>query len=517
MINERGMIMLKKAISVLSIVMVICMCLMTPFTVNAKNIEITKTGATSGTTGDCTWSLDGTVLTISGNGKMADYQDSNSVPWDTESITSVIIKDGVHNVGNYAFCYGREITSVTLGESIEAIGKSAFYNCGNLPSITIPKSVTTIEYAAFGNCYDLKNVIIPDSVISIGSDAFRWCMSLEKVTIGNHVSSIGTQAFAYCSSLSTINIPDSTTTIGSASFYGCSSLSSIELPDSVISIGTTCFAQCDNLTSLRIPDSLSIIGRDFCSSCKSLESIIIPNSVTEINESAFNGCTLLKIYAYDDSYARTYAVQNSIPFVSLGAKSPATKKTGNNIYFDAASAGWINCGYVGFYICTDSGYQFSMWGSRNTYGDYIGNGVWKYDLDSHGITLDSSSRYTVIFYSDYGRTNELALDISCYGDTAYCDGTKSPNPADSSQLLLSPFWEHHKLYINILGDVDFDGEATILDATVIQRCLAEIPVVSYNEANADTDGDGSVTILDATSIQRYLAELPTNDNIGKAI
>ena len=29
--------------------------------------------ATSGITGDCTWALDGTVLTISGNGKMEDY------------------------------------------------------------------------------------------------------------------------------------------------------------------------------------------------------------------------------------------------------------------------------------------------------------------------------------------------------------------------------------------------------------------------------------------------------------
>ena len=27
----------------------------------------------SGTTGDCTWTLDGTVLTISGNGAMANY------------------------------------------------------------------------------------------------------------------------------------------------------------------------------------------------------------------------------------------------------------------------------------------------------------------------------------------------------------------------------------------------------------------------------------------------------------
>ena len=31
---------------------------------------ITASAATSGTTGDCTWTLDGTVLTISGNGAM---------------------------------------------------------------------------------------------------------------------------------------------------------------------------------------------------------------------------------------------------------------------------------------------------------------------------------------------------------------------------------------------------------------------------------------------------------------
>jgi len=34
-------------------------------------------------------------------------------------------------------------------------------------------------------------------------------------------------------------------------------------------------------------------------------------------------------------------------------------------------------------------------------------------------------------------------------------------------------------------------------------------------AGADADGDGSVTVLDATAIQRYLANLPANENIGK--
>ena len=67
----------------------------------------------------------------------------------------------------------------------------------------------------------------------------------------------------------------------------------------------------------------------------------------------------------------------------------------------------------------------------------------------------------------------------------------------------------------ILGDVDGDGEVTILDATFIQRYLASLYVESFNNDAADTDGDGEITILDATFIQRWLAGLPSNDAIGK--
>ena len=69
----------------------------------------------------------------------------------------------------------------------------------------------------------------------------------------------------------------------------------------------------------------------------------------------------------------------------------------------------------------------------------------------------------------------------------------------------------------LLGDVDGDGEVTILDATTIQRHLAELSTLNFVEEAADADGDGEVSILDATAIQRWLAELPTNENIGKPI
>ena len=49
--------------------------------------------------------------------------------------------------------------------------------------------------------------------------------------------------------------------------------------------------------------------------CTSLTSINIPNSVTSISPSAFYGCTNLKIYCEQGSYADTYAKSNNIPVV----------------------------------------------------------------------------------------------------------------------------------------------------------------------------------------------------------
>ena len=70
---------------------------------------------------------------------------------------------------------------------------------------------------------------------------------------------------------------------------------------------------------------------------------------------------------------------------------------------------------------------------------------------------------------------------------------------------------------HLLGDADSDGSVTILDATRIQRRIAELTVSSFSKKASDADQDGEVTILDATAIQRHLAGLPTNKNIGTLI
>ena len=58
------------------------------------------------------------------------------------------------------------------------------------------------------------------------------------------------------------------------------------------------------------------------------------------------------------------------------------------------------------------------------------------------------------------------------------------------------------------GDADGDNDVTILDATKVQRGVAELDNRNKIVATgADADGDGEMTILDATRIQRYKAEL----------
>ena len=69
----------------------------------------------------------------------------------------------------------------------------------------------------------------------------------------------------------------------------------------------------------------------------------------------------------------------------------------------------------------------------------------------------------------------------------------------------------------ILGDADCDGEVTILDVTVIQRCLVDFPIQRFDEETADCDGDEIVSIIDATWIQRHLASVTVPYSISEAI
>lgn len=141
----------------------------------------TASAATSGTTGSCRWSLNGTVLTISGNGAMGNYNSYSSLsPWG-RSITSVTIKNGVTTIGDCAFYCCESLTSITIPDSVTSIGKNAFDGCSSLISVTIGDSVTSIGMCAFRNCSYLISVTISDSVTTISDYAFNCCNRLKTI------------------------------------------------------------------------------------------------------------------------------------------------------------------------------------------------------------------------------------------------------------------------------------------------------------------------------------------------
>ena len=140
-------------------------------------------GGTCGADGDnLTWDLTDGVLTISGTGAMADYEWGG--PWyaNRESITSLIIGDGVTSIGDCAFGDCSVLATIELPNSLESIGVYAFAKCSGLTSVTIPNSVTSIEDYAFYYCTALASVTLGEGVEYIWSCAFSGCKGMTSIT-----------------------------------------------------------------------------------------------------------------------------------------------------------------------------------------------------------------------------------------------------------------------------------------------------------------------------------------------
>ena len=318
---------MKKFLSlILAVCLVIAMVPMGAFSVTASAETAT------GTTGDCTWTLDGTVLTISGNGEMGDYE---GTPWGTD-ITEAIIENGVTRIGGCAFRGCSNLTSVTIPNSVLNIYTSAFEYCSSLTTITIPNSVTYIGQYVFDGCASLTDINVDkenEYFSSIDGVLFNKYLEIiikypegktaSTYSIPDGVTSIDGNAFYKCSNLIGVTIPNSITYIGRNAFSGCTGLTSMTLPNSVTRIDEYAFEDCNSLTNISvdaenenytskegvlfdknlktiikypaqktgstysIPDSVKIICNEVFYNCENLTNITIPNGVINIGSDAF--------------------------------------------------------------------------------------------------------------------------------------------------------------------------------------------------------------------------------------
>lgn len=106
------------------------------------------------------------TLTISGTGKMYDYE--KYAHWEDyyEEIFRVEIESGVTNIGAFAFSNLYNFT-VSIPDSVTSIEDGAFYYAG-ISEITLPKSLEFIGADAFSGS-NIESITIPESVEVIGN------------------------------------------------------------------------------------------------------------------------------------------------------------------------------------------------------------------------------------------------------------------------------------------------------------------------------------------------------------
>jgi len=116
-------------------------------------------------------------------------------------VTSVVIPDTVTYINNFTKDY-LDLKEITLPKNLKIIDKSAFRGSG-VTSIVIPEGVTDIGDYAFASCVYLTSLTLPKSLERIGTYAFEDCASLTDVIIpsGRRIT-YDKNVFASCISLS---------------------------------------------------------------------------------------------------------------------------------------------------------------------------------------------------------------------------------------------------------------------------------------------------------------------------
>lgn len=234
----------------------------------------------------------------------------------------------------------------------------------------------------------------------------------------------------------------------------------------VTAVDEFAFYENETVKALSFYDATQLrsIGRYAFSDCTSLEYVDITSTVQEMGDSVFEGCTSLKAAHYIDGSLTCVPAQTFYGCTALSA-----------VIFDN---GVTSIGDFAFAGCTS--------------------------LDS--ITLPD----TVISISDSAFNGCDGLTVRCYG------GSYAMQYAVDHGMDYELIGDAGDEVTFILGDADGNGDVTILDATQIQRVLAELTVGDPDgvRLRGDCDGEG-LNILDATKIQRWLAELGAAEPIGQ--
>ncbi len=235
---------------------------------------------------------------------------------NNESVTDLVIPEGVTHIVERAFVSCEVIKSVSFPSTMKKIGTYAFHRSGieeysfadgvgkveyghsvfagtplknaNLGSETtkismymfensriqsadIPATVTEIAYSAFGDCEDLSEISAPETLISIKAHAFRgtqWYKDKEDGSVY-----LGNNYYRYKGTAQENTI--------------------VEIKEGTLSIAECAFENVESIAGVILPNSIQLI-ENFAFNNTGIREITIPASLKELGSFVFVNCDKLK-------------------------------------------------------------------------------------------------------------------------------------------------------------------------------------------------------------------------------
>lgn len=171
-----------------------------------------------------------------------------------DTITKIVIPEGVEEIQSYAFAKLTALEEVVLPSTLNKIGVGAFLGCEKLSKINF-ENVKFVNERAFSGC-NLSNVDF-SSIVAVGNYAFENC-KLNHITLPESSQSLGEGAFSGNTTLTSVELKAPKIKVGSRAFQGCTQLLSININASVLS--SYAFYGCSSLTDVTLGKDVSVIG-----------------------------------------------------------------------------------------------------------------------------------------------------------------------------------------------------------------------------------------------------------------
>ena len=312
--------------------------------------------------------------------------------YQNQVITSVIIPNGVTEIGDYAFSFCSRLATVTISKSVSSIGEGAFSDCGSLTTVYYEGTVEEWDNVVVG----INNgSLLGANIICRGGNSDTnggnndngndnngnnggglivnaYSMNLKFVSRGDgtcYVDDVGECTDVFVSIPPQAPDGSIVTEIDSYAFRNCTNILTITIPDTVTYIKDNAFEGCTNLTRVNIGNGLEKIGSDIFKGCVNLTTIDVDEENSKY--ASING----NLYSKDKTTLIIYAGgKNEVSF----SVPDFVTKIGYDAFFEANNLRSIN---IPAGVTSMGDYLF--------YSSSTGTGSMDYDF---GYTIPSAAK-----------------------------------------------------------------------------------------------------------------------------